>query len=211
MLLKLLLVPFLTSVSANAAILIQTDFNKIGVAGAFGSATGSIAQSFTTPSGWTSDHVMTQVQVSIQPSSTPVEMIILDREFDGLVADLGSSSPGYLAASTSGTDIWDFGGVVLHPDTSYWFHLKPESASALLFTVAYSTAEFGGPAADPYEGGIFYGEDETHTYQAMPVGDLGFTISGTAIPEPCSAGAIAGAAALTLAVRRRQRASCRTL
>lgn len=139
-----------------------------------GVATASLGQSFTMPTQAPA-YSISQITASILDTTKPLQAVLFSAEFSGSVASLSSTSPGYVGASDLGTNAWNFNDVPVQGGVSYWCYFLPPPDTQIIFELSDT---------NPYPGGIFYAQTESGTYTGFPIGDLGFTVSGTAIPEP---------------------------
>ena len=112
---------------------------------------------------------------------------VLTQPYLGFAA-ISSSTPGYLASTTTITDnAWDFGSSLsLQPNTKYYFYATWSGGRSLQYQAT------GGS----YPGGEAYVNNTFWT--ANPSGDANFTLSGpgAAAPEPASLALIGAGAAL---------------
>lgn len=135
------------------------------------------------------------------------ELFLLSQSYAGASANLSSSTPGYIAQSTSAVfGSWLFDpSVTLVGNTTYWLYTKNMSATSLRFAAS----------SNPYPGGIEYVETTplgggSTEFTARPNGDLTFVVQGNAVvPEPASAAMLA-IGGLMLMRRRGVRSSPQT-
>jgi hypothetical protein len=164
------------------------------------STPGFAGQSFTTPNDSTV-HVMTSF-TWLDASSVPMgagQLYVFSQEYLGLpTAPALTSGSGFLGVSStySGGSYSFVSGISLAPNTEYWGY-------------SATSQQVGRTSAD-YTGGHFYSTASIGTNFAQEAfNDAAFIVTATAVPEPSTYAALAGVAALGLAVwrRRAQRAS----
>jgi hypothetical protein len=149
-------------------------------------------QSFTTPSGGPWDDISFNLYSNV-PATTPTAggtAFLLTEEYLGTPAGLSGSTPGFLAQSTGiSGGVWDFAaGVVLNPSTQYWI---------------YENASLVASGNNDISGGQQYFTYSSSTDFAAEGISANFTLSGSAVPEPSTAGLTGLAlAALVIAARR---------
>lgn len=135
-------------------------------------------QSFTTPSSGGPWDDITFNFFSDVPPATPLAAgaaFLLDQEYLGTPADLSSSTPGFLGASTGITGgLYDFAaGVVLQPGTQYFVYQN----GAVLATSGDNTISGGQQYFAFHAGDAFAAEGVS----------ANFSVSGNvsaAVPEP---------------------------
>lgn len=112
------------------------------------------------------------------------ELFLLTSEYLGAPEDISSSTPGFVAQTTTiradgnGTE-WSFDSdVLINPDTQYFFYARTSSFTRKAFSNsdAYADGEY-------YESG-----NDSSNFTLSQSRDWFFELEGTAVPEPASAG-----------------------
>ena len=168
----------LASSGAGAAVI--TENLALPETGAVSLAMG---QSVTTPSGGPWNQITFNYFRTfgygdpLDPYATG-GLFLLSQEYLGMLDELSTSTPGYIAHSTgtqaedSGSE-WTFAAdMPLQPGTQYWFYMDQDPVTPLGFNEAY-------PGGDMYYADFF-------GYNNGSISDARFQLEGTsaAVPEP---------------------------
>lgn len=177
---------------------------------AFDSTDGEVGQSFTTGIAPQYNSISVGIFADAgNPASNPsVEgsLFLLSEEYLGTALGLSSSTSGFIAQHQSvSAGAWVFDdAITLQGNTQYWFYTQGYTSE----TPAIGFAGGGGT----YAGGITYsggngdlagGAPEDTFIPALNI-DLGFRVSGAAVPEPGSV-AFIGCLGAIMGLRRRKR------
>ena len=174
--------PMLCVTTAHAGTIVA---NNSCLCGYFTPGVQSIGQSLTTPVGgpWNAiafnfyDTVINSNggAVALGPALAYGDLYLLSQSYTGLPSGLSSSTPGFIAdTSTISSGEWIFGSAVtLQGSTQYYFYTDTTSTAR----VADST---------PYPDGTAQRTFGTLTYHAESASDAAFLLQGTptATPEP---------------------------
>jgi len=162
-----------------------------------GNSTNYFGESFTTPGGGPWNDIGFNFYSNI-PATTPVAVgtaFMLSEEYSGLPSGLSSSTPGFLAASTSissGQFIFD-SSLVLQPDTQYFLYATTP------FSITAGRPDFSGQAY------ISIGGSQDFTL-LNGIEDANFLVSGNVTtPEPSSIVVTLPALGLFIMAQKRDR------
>jgi hypothetical protein len=123
----------------------RADIIAQGLAGTETASPGFTRQSLVTPAGGPWHNIA--INFTEVPATTPTApgtAFLLNQEYLGPPANLGSSTPGYLAASTGiVAGQYDFApGVTVQPNTTYWVYEKIAVGSITGETILLGTNRY---------------------------------------------------------------------
>jgi hypothetical protein len=132
-------------------------------------------------------------------------LYLYSQAFTGTASNLGTGT-GYLATSTytaTGDAGWDFTGIILDPNATYYFYVQPAASF-----------DVGRTSSNNYSGGTYYyayASSATFSDPTSGTIDLNFSVNGTVVPEPSTMAGFAGLAALGFVALKRRKLQTRAV